>query len=197
MKGFGTIPRRCGIRSKPQHKCKKLALFKFLEITIRAQDRACLRIVRVSFGLIFQNWFICSLKVIIFILTLPKSFNFWLGPKPTLGLKIQHHWGTGARVVKMRCLQPPIWLSLHFCILAYMFMHESLLACVTKPNSYYLVQVHTHLWYTRPRVPFRNFVWWHVCRPYSNLMELSKPTFVFLGHPPFCLITCLLALSCA
>ena len=29
--------------------------------------------------------------------------------------------------------------SLHFCTLAYMFMHESLLACVIKPNSYYLV----------------------------------------------------------
>ena len=34
--------------------------------------------------------------------------------------------------------------SLHFCMLAYMFMHESLLACVIKPNSYYLVLVHTH-----------------------------------------------------
>ena len=43
--------------------------------------------------------------------------------------------------------------SLHLCMLAYMFMHESLLACVIKPNSYYLVRVHTRLWYTRPRVP--------------------------------------------
>ena len=35
--------------------------------------------------------------------------------------------------------------SLHLCMLAYMFMHESLLACVIKPNSYYLVRVHTRL----------------------------------------------------
>ena len=35
--------------------------------------------------------------------------------------------------------------SLHFCTLAYMFMYESLLACVIKPNSYHLVRVHTHL----------------------------------------------------
>ena len=34
---------------------------------------------------------------------------------------------------------------LHYCMLAYMSMHESLLACVIKPNSYYFVQVHTHL----------------------------------------------------
>ena len=65
--------------------------------------------------------------------------------------------------------------SLHFCMLAYMFMHESLLACDIKPNSYYLVQVHTNLWYMRPRVPYRNFFWWHVCRPYSNPMELQTP----------------------
>ena len=37
------------------------------------------------------------------------------------------------------------YASLHFCMFAYMFMHESLLACVIKPNSYYLIQVHTHL----------------------------------------------------
>ena len=65
--------------------------------------------------------------------------------------------------------------SLHFYTFAYMFMHESLLACVIKPNSYYLIRVHTHLWYTTPRVPFRNFAWWHVCHPYSNPMELWTP----------------------
>ena len=62
-KGFGTIPRQRGIHSKPQHKCRKLALYSFLEITMRAQDcrklRAqadlCLCIKRVSFGLILQN----------------------------------------------------------------------------------------------------------------------------------------------
>ena len=62
-----------------------------------------------------------------------------------------------------------------FLLLAYMFMHKSLLACVIKPNSYYLVRVHTHLWYTRARVPFRSFVEWHMCCPYSNLMELWTP----------------------
>ena len=61
--------------------------------------------------------------------------------------------------------------SLHLFTYAYMFMHKSLLACVIKPNSYYLVQVHTCLSYTRPRVPFRNFIWWHMCHPYSNFME--------------------------
>ena len=40
--------------------------------------------------------------------------------------------------------------SLHLCTLAYIFMNESLLASVIKPNSYYLVRVHTHLRYARP-----------------------------------------------
>ena len=35
--------------------------------------------------------------------------------------------------------------SLHLCTLTYIFMHKSLLACVNKPNSYYLMQVHTHI----------------------------------------------------
>ena len=65
--------------------------------------------------------------------------------------------------------------SLHLCRLAYMFMHGSLLACVIKPNSYYLVWVHTRLWYMSPQVPYRNFVWWHVCHPYSKPMELWTP----------------------
>ena len=47
--------------------------------------------------------------------------------------------------------------SLHLCTFSYIFMHESLLACVIKPNTYYLVRVHTRLSYTRPRVPYRNF----------------------------------------
>ena len=35
------------------------------------------------------------------------------------------------------------FISLHLCMLAYMFMHESLCLCVIKPSSYDLVQVHT------------------------------------------------------
>ena len=65
--------------------------------------------------------------------------------------------------------------SLHLCTHAYMFKHGSLLACVIKPNSYYLVWVHTCLWYTSSWVPYRNFVWWHVCHPYSKPMELWTP----------------------
>ena len=66
-----------------------------------------------------------------------------------------------------------IWISLFLCIFA--SLHTCLhvhawvlvLACVIKPNSYHLVWVHTCPWYTRPRVLYRNFAWWHMCHPYS------------------------------
>ena len=87
--------------------------------------------------------------------------------------------------------------SLHLCTFTYMFMHASLCVLVSSsliPTN--LVRVHTHPQYTRPRVPFRNFVWWHVCRPYSNLMELwtldPNPHFSSLDTP-FCLTTCFFA----
>ena len=35
------------------------------------------------------------------------------------------------------------FISLHHCMLAYMFMHESLYVCVIKPSSYDLVLVQT------------------------------------------------------
>ena len=35
-RGFGTIPRWCGIRPKPQHKCRKLVLYSFLKIAMHA-----------------------------------------------------------------------------------------------------------------------------------------------------------------
>ena len=75
--------------------------------------------------------------------------------------------------------------SLHLCMFAYMFMHESLLACVIKPNSYYLVLVHTHFWYVRPQVPCRNFAWWHVSilKSHRIMNTRSKPTFVLVEHP--------------
>ena len=40
-----------------------------------------------------------------------------------------------------------LFVSLHLCTLAYMFMHESLcvLVCVIKFSSYNLMQVHNHL----------------------------------------------------
>ena len=78
-KGFGTIPKRCGIRSKSQHKCKKLALYSFWKsLYVRkigpmyacrklcAQVDSCMRIVRVSFGLIFQKLIYLFTKSYIF-----------------------------------------------------------------------------------------------------------------------------------
>ena len=107
-KGFGTIPRRCGIRSKPQHRCRKFVLYNFLEIALRAQDQAyirgadsCVRIVRVSFGLIFQKLIYLLIKrYISHFNTSQVHLNFWLCSKPTLGFRIQRHWGMGARVVR-------------------------------------------------------------------------------------------------
>ena len=115
-KGFGTIPRRCGIRSKPQHKYRKLVLYKFLKIAICVQDQAYVRMQKAT----YVSWFIHThsegffwhffffLKLIYLLIkryithfnTSQVNLNFWLGPKPTLGLRIQYHWGTGARVVR-------------------------------------------------------------------------------------------------
>ena len=110
----------------------------------------------------------------------------------------------------MRCCLPCLLCTTHlafiasmhsFCMLAYLFMHESLLACVIKPNSYYLMGVHTYLWYMRPRVPFRNFAWQHVLSilQSNGIMDTqSKPTFVLLGHLFFFFfIICLFTLSYA
>ena len=66
--------------------------------------------------------------------------------------------------------------------------------------------------YTRSRVPFRNFAWWHICCLYSNMMETSiwwnyghqiQTYIFFLGHlfllenmsvwQHACLIICLFA----
>ena len=62
----GMIPKQCKIRSKPQHTCKKLALYSFLErslaisrklykasfleITMRVQDRACVRMQKAAYA---------------------------------------------------------------------------------------------------------------------------------------------------
>ena len=58
-----------------------------------------------------------------------------------------------------------ICLHVHACVIVY--------ACLCHQAWFYdLMRVHTHSWYTRSWVPFRNFVWWRMCRSYSNLMEL-------------------------
>ena len=68
---------------------------------------------------------------------------------------------------------PCLFVSLHACL--HVNAWVLVLAFVIKRNSYHLMRVHTRPWYTKPWVLFRNFAWWHVCRPYSNLMELWTP----------------------
>ena len=91
-------------------------------------------------------------------------------------------WSTCIACSVPSCLA--LFVSLHLCTFAYMFMHASLcvLVCVIKLSSYNLMRVHTRPWYTRPRVPFRNFAWWHMYNPYSNLIEpwTSDPNLHFV-----------------
>ena len=57
--------------------------------------------MRVSFGLIFQKLIYLLIKIYIsHFNTSQVHLNFWMGPKPTLGFRIQRHWGMGARVVR-------------------------------------------------------------------------------------------------
>ena len=68
--GFGMIPKRYGIRSKSQHKCKKLCMRKIRPAyacrKLYAQANSCMRIVRDSFGLIFQKMIYLLIKSYIF-----------------------------------------------------------------------------------------------------------------------------------
>ena len=67
--------------------------------------------------------------------------------------------------------------SLHACLHVHAWV--LVLACVIKPNSYHLVWVHTCPWYTRPRVLYRNFAWWHMCHPYScRHLAIARPPIV-------------------
>ena len=74
----------------------------------------------------------------------------------------------------------PLCLSLFLCIFA------RLLAYVIKPSSYYLVQVHTCLWYTRPWVPSGTLLDGtrvsSILQHNGTMDTRSKPTFVLLGH---------------
>ena len=58
-----------------------------------------------------------------------------------------------------------------------MFMHcLCLFVDVIKHRSYlwFCVGSHSSL-YMKSLVPFRSFAWWHMCRLYSNLMDLRTP----------------------
>ena len=83
LKGVWNDPRRCGIRSKPQHKCRKLVFFFFFlgfwkslcvhKIgssyackKLRVQVDSYLHIARVSFGLIFLRLIYLLIKSYIF-----------------------------------------------------------------------------------------------------------------------------------
>ena len=66
------------------------------------------------------------------------------------------------------------------CILASLFtcscMCLCMFSCATKHSSYLLFHAGLHpSLYTKSRVLFRNFAWWHICCMYFNLMDLWKP----------------------
>ena len=75
------------------------------------------------------------------------------------------------------------YASLHGCL----HVHEwVLLAYVIKLSSYYLVRIHTRLWYMRPRVPSGTLLdgthMLSILQHNGTMDTRSKPTFVLLGH---------------
>ena len=75
------------------------------------------------------------------------------------------------------------YASLHACLHVHAWV---LLTCVMKPSSYYLVRVHTCLWYMGPRVPSGTLLdgtrVLSILQHNGTMHTRSKPTFFLLGH---------------
>ena len=83
-------------------------------------------------------------------------------------------------MVAMLVLYHPVWLSLCFsslypCLLVYACVFMCLFMPSSSVPTYNLVWVRTRLLCMRSQILFWNFAWWHMCRLYSNIMELGMP----------------------
>ena len=91
------------------------------------------------------KWYVCiAMKPNLHILWM---VTMYVGPHTCIPIGVQNDGRMmNCNFIALFCATYlAFFTSLHFCMLAYMFMHESLLAWVIKLNSYYLMRVHTRL----------------------------------------------------